>query len=88
MPYYKYKKYFGDIPARKIPARNDVLEFDRVGYRHMELNLPVQVPNLFMAWNVRSLVTAKNPQDAYALTIIKNLLDSGISSPATRPTGP
>ena len=74
------QKYFGDIPARKIPARNDVLEFDRVGYRHMELNLPVQVPNLFMAWNVRSMVTAKNPQDAYALTIIKNLLDGGISS--------
>ncbi|MGA9699256.1 M16 family metallopeptidase [Acinetobacter sp. ANC 3781] len=74
------QKYFGDIPGRKTPSRNDVLEFDRVGYRHMELNLPVQVPNLYMAWNVRSLVTAKNPQDAYALTIIKNLLDSGISS--------
>lgn len=74
------QKYFGDIPARTIPPRNDVLEFDRVGYRHMELNLPVKVPNLYMAWNVRSLVTAKNPQDAYALTIIKNLLDSGISS--------
>lgn len=74
------QKYFGDIPGRKIPPRNDVLEFDRVGYRHMELNLPVQVPNIYMAWNVRSLVTAKNPQDAYALTIIKNLLDSGISS--------
>ncbi|WP_407303733.1 M16 family metallopeptidase [Acinetobacter sp.] len=74
------QKYFADIPARKTPPRNDVLEFDRVGYRHMELNLPVQVPNLFMAWNVRSLVTTKNPQDVYALTIIKNLLDSGISS--------
>ena len=74
------QKYFGDIPARKIPPRNDVLEFDRIGYRHMELNLPVQVPNLYMAWNVPSLVTAKNPKDAYALTIIKSLLDSGISS--------
>ncbi|WP_235942380.1 M16 family metallopeptidase [Acinetobacter terrae] len=74
------QKYFGDIPARKTPPRNDVLEFDQIGYRHMELNLPVQVPNLYMAWNVRSLVTAKNPQDAYALTIIKSLLDSGISS--------
>ena len=74
------QKYFGDIPARKTPPRNDVFEFDRVGYRHMEVNLPVQVPNLYMAWNVRSLVTAKNPQDAYALTIIKNVLDSGISS--------
>ena len=74
------QKYFGDIPARKTPPRNDVLEFDQIGYRHMELNLPVQVPNLYMAWNVHSLVTAKNPQDAYALTIIKSLLDSGISS--------
>lgn len=74
------QKYFGDIPSRTIPPRNDVLEFDRVGYRHMELNLAVKVPNLYMAWNVRSLATAKNPQDAYALTIIKNVLDSGISS--------
>ena len=74
------QKYFGDIPYRNTPPRNDVLEFDRVGYRHMELNLAVKVPNLYMAWNVRSLATAKNPQDAYALTIIKNVLDSGISS--------
>lgn len=74
------QKYFADIPARKIPPRNDVLEFDHIGYRHMELNFPVKVANLLMAWNVRSLVTAKNPQDAYALTIIKNILDSGISS--------
>lgn len=74
------QKYFGDIPSRTTPPRNDVLEFDRVGYRHMELNLAVKVPNLYMAWNVRSLATAKNPQDAYALTIIKNVLDSGISS--------
>lgn len=74
------QKYFGDIPSRTTPPRNDVLEFDRVGYRHMELNLAVKVPNLYMAWNVRSLATAKNPQDAYALTIIKNVLDGGISS--------
>ncbi|TCM64483.1 zinc protease [Acinetobacter calcoaceticus] len=74
------KKYFAAIPKGSIPDRNDVLEFDRIGYRHMEMNLPVQVPNLYMAWNVRSLSTAKNPQDAYALTIIQSLLDGGISS--------
>ncbi len=33
-----------------------------------------------MAWNVHSLSSAKNPQDAYVLNIIRNLLDSGISS--------
>lgn len=74
------KKYFDAIPKGNLPDRNDVLEYDRVGYRHMEINLPVQVPNLYMAWNVRSLATAKNPQDAYALTIIQALLDGGISS--------
>jgi len=74
------EKYFGSIPARKTPERNDVIEFDRPGYRHMELSLPVQINNLYMAWNVRSLKTAKNPQDAYALTIIQSLLDGSISS--------
>ena len=77
---HQVQKYFGDIPAKKAPPRNDVLEFERVGYRHMEIESTVQVPNLYMAWNVRSLATAKDPQDAYALNIIRSILDSGISS--------
>ena len=77
---HQVQKYFGDIKAKKTPPRNDVLEFEHVGYRHMEVNSTVQVPNLYMAWNVRSLVTAKDPQDAYTLNIIRNILDSGISS--------
>jgi zinc protease len=77
---HQVQKYFGDIPTKKAPPRNDVLEFERVGYRHMEIESTVQVPNLYMAWNVRSLATAKDPQDAYALNIISSILDSGISS--------
>lgn len=38
------------------------------------------MPNLFFAWNVHSLATAQNPQDVYALVMIKNILDSGITS--------
>ena len=74
------QKYFGDIPKAPTPPRNNVLEFEQLGYRHMELSAAVQVPNLYMAWNVGSLATAKNPQDAFTLTIIKQLLDSGITS--------
>lgn len=74
------QKYFADTPSRAIPQRNDVLEFEHLGYRHMEINTDVQVPNLYMTWNVKSLASAINPQDAYALTIIRSLLDSGISS--------
>ena len=74
------QKYFADTPSRATPQRNDVLEFEYLGYRHMEINTAVQVPNLDMTWNVKSLASAINPQDAYALTIIRSLLDSGISS--------
>jgi zinc protease len=74
------QKYFADTPSRATPQRNDVLEFEHLGYRHMEINTDVQVPNLYMTWNVKSLASAINPKDAYALTIIRSLLDSGISS--------
>lgn len=74
------KKYFNKIPKKSVPERNDVLEFSRIGYRFMQQYQAVHVPNLFMAWNVNSIKTAKNPQDAYALTIIQNLLDGGISA--------
>ena len=74
------QKYFADTPSRATPQRNDVHEFEHLGYRHMEINTDVQVSNLYMTWNVKSLASAINPQDAYALTIIRSLLDSGISS--------
>ena len=74
------KRYFALIPAQKTPSRNDVLEVANLGYRQLKVELPVQVPNLYLAWNVHSITTATNPQDAYTLVIIKNILDSGITS--------
>ncbi|WP_374528041.1 M16 family metallopeptidase [Acinetobacter sp.] len=74
------KRYFSLIPSQKTPSRNDVLEVSNLGYRQLKVELPVQVPNLYLAWNVHSLATATNPQDAYTLVIIKNILDSGITS--------
>ena len=77
---HQVKQYFSSIPAKTLPQRNDVQEYTNIGYRYMEVKLPVQVPNLFFAWNVHSLATAQNPQDVYALVMIKNILDSGITS--------
>ena len=74
------QKYFGDIPSRTLPIRNDVEEFTHVGYRHMEMDAAVQVPNLYMTWNVKSIASAEQASDAYTLTIIRSLLDSGINS--------
>ena len=77
---HQVQQYFSAIPAKTLTQRNEVQEYTNIGYRYMEVKLPVQVPNLFLAWNVPSLSTAQNPQDAYALAIIKNILDSGITS--------
>lgn len=74
------KQYFSSIPSKPIPLRNNVMEYSDLGYRHLEAELAVQVPNLYLAWNVPSIATASNPQDAYTLAIIKNILDSGITS--------
>ncbi|WP_416224497.1 M16 family metallopeptidase [Acinetobacter sp. ANC 4910] len=74
------KQFFSAIPAKVLAQRNEVQEYTNIGYRYMEVKLPVQVPNLFLTWNVHSLATAQNPQDVYALIIIKNILDSGITS--------
>ena len=74
------KHYFAKVPARQLPQRNEVLEFSNLGNRQLKVTLPVQVPNLYLAWNVHSLATSANPQDAYTLVIIKNILDSGITS--------
>lgn len=74
------RRYFGDIPARPTPVRADVNEFQHIGERQMDLSLPVQVPALYMAWNVDSLTTSKDPNQAYALTLLSSVLDGGLSA--------
>jgi zinc protease len=74
------RQYFGDIPSRATPPRADVNEFLHTGERTMNLFLPVQVPALYMAWNVPSLSTASDPNDAYALTLLQAVLDGGLSA--------
>ena len=73
-------RYFGDIPSRPTPPRNDVNEFQHFGERQMDLSLPVQVPALYLAWNVDSLGTAAKPEQAYALTLLSAVLDGGLSA--------
>lgn len=74
------RRYFGDIAKRATPVRADVTEFQNIGERQMDLSLPVQVPALYLAWNVDSLKTAKNPDSAYALALLASILDGGLSA--------
>jgi len=74
------KQYFGSIPKRPVPERPDVDEFLHTGERNMTIHAAVQVPTVFLAWNVPSLSTATNPNDAYALSLASEVLDGGLSA--------
>lgn len=59
----------------------DLLEAAFAGYRHLDDENPnVQVPNLYMAWNVPSLTTAPQAKDAYSLTLLKHILAGSLSA--------
>lgn len=74
------RRYFGDMPRRATPIRADVQEFQHVGERQMDISVPVQIPTLYMAWNVDSLKTADAPDQAYALALLQSVLDGGLSA--------
>lgn len=77
---YDVRRYFGDMPRRPTPVRSDVSEFQHIGERQMDVTVPVQIPALYLAWNVDSLQTADNPDKAYALALLQSVLDGGLSA--------
>ena len=74
------KQYFGQIPKRPVPNRPDVDEFMHTGERSITIHAAVQVPTVYLAWNVPSLTTADKPEDAYALSLASEVLDGGLSA--------
>lgn len=74
------QRYFGDIPPKTLPERVNLSHATHLGYKHLDVDSATEVPNLYMAWNVPSLNTATSAQDAYALTLLKNILTGDLSS--------
>lgn len=74
------KRFYGDIPARPLPHRPTPTLAPAAGERRLNLTLPVQVPSLYMGWNVPSLTTAEDERQAYALMMLAGVLDGGQSA--------
>lgn len=74
------QRFYGDIPAG--PAIAGLPDDPRPvpGKRRLELELPVRVPVLYMAWNLPSLRTLEDRDDYYALTLLAGVLDGGMSA--------
>lgn len=76
------KRYFGDLPASKLPTRPAVKQQGFRGYKKVDSEQAVQVPVLLMGYNVPSLTTvgADNEKQAYALSLAQDVLDGGLSA--------
>lgn len=74
------QQYFGALPARPLPERAAPRVTTALTPRHQDLALAVQVPTLYLAFNVPSWFTAARPDDAIALQLLSAVLDGGISA--------
>jgi zinc protease len=72
------KRFYGPIPARAVPERPLPRLASPAGERRLTLEVPVQVPALYMSWNVPTLAT--HPEDFYALVMLSGVFDGGQSA--------
>ncbi len=78
--YQLAQKYFGHLTPHATPQLKPQPEITPLGMRTVTLSLPAKLPCIIMGYNVPSLKTAKNPQDAYALEVAAAILDGGDSA--------
>lgn len=74
------RKHFGALPARALPRRGAIRELPEPGERELRLQLPGQVPALYLAWNWPGLASAATPDEAYGLRLLAGILDEGLSA--------
>ncbi len=72
------RRYFDDIPASTLPARQDLSQNTHRGYHHSYTEQAVQVPMIIMGFNTPSIST--NAKDAYALSLLNDIADGGLSA--------
>ena len=71
---------FGAVAARPLPTVKHPTELTHLGRRGLHLRLPSPNAKLVMAFNVPSLNTAQDPQTAFGLLLLNELLASSDSS--------
>ena len=70
------EKWFGDIPERKVEARNLPVEPLQTEYRILEVERSVPLNTIYQAYHM----CQRNSDDYYATDLISDLLSSGKSS--------
>ena len=74
------QRYYGKIPAHKLPARRNYIEPAQVGIKRITVKAPAQLPHLIMAYHAPTLRDAEKDSVPYALEVLAGVLDGNETS--------
>ena len=78
------EKYFGSIPARKLPERKPQSEPEARGMQRMIVKAPAELPYVLMAYRAPMLRDPDKDWEPYALEMLANVLDGHEAARLTR----
>ncbi|MFA5371083.1 MAG: pitrilysin family protein [Sideroxydans sp.] len=78
------RRYYGRIPAGKLPLRKPYLEPAQRGIKRMVVKAPAELPHLVMAYHAPTLRDVENDWRPYALSVLAGVLDGNDSARLNR----
>lgn len=73
-------QYFGKIPSRALPLLKSRQEIASLGEKRINVQIPAKLPYAIWGFDVPTLRTAKDQNEAYALVLASAILDGGESA--------
>ncbi len=74
------QRYYGPIPARKLPLRKPHHELPQVGIKRIVVKAPAELPYLVMAYHAPELRDPGQDWKPYALEVLAGILDGNGSA--------
>lgn len=69
------RKYYGPIPAGKLPPRKMLTEPAQLGPKRIVVKAPAELPHLMLAWHAPTLRDVEQDWQPYALAVLSGVLD-------------
>jgi zinc protease len=74
------QRYYGPIPAHKLPVRKPHSELPQVGIKRIVVKAPAELPYLVMAYHAPELRDPEKDWKPYALEVLAGILDGNESA--------
>ncbi len=74
------QRYYGSIPARKLPERKKLSEPQQIGTKRIVVKAPAELPYLVMAYHAPVLRDIEQDWKPYALEVLAGILDGNDSA--------